>query len=233
MIIPARPAARRNFRTVELVATIALLVVASPTWAAEHAQHDAHRSFDDPAQYSQSWDDPARDAWQRPAELVTALAIRPGMSVADIGTGTGYLLPHLSRATGASGTVHAVDVSAKMLEWVAQRAAREGLRNVRTVKAQGGATGLPARSVDRAIMINVWHHIDEPAAYARDLARVLRTNGIVFIVEARPGLQEADGPPAHFRLPPERIVAELKSAGLAARLDDFQLDRQYVIRATR
>lgn len=230
-------------RTLGLLA--ALTLFAAPGMAAQHgdpAEHGdhaahgaahAHRSFDDPAHYAQSWDDPARDAWQKPRELVAALDVRPGMSVADIGTGTGYLLPHLSRAAGATGRVHAVDVEPKMLEWVATRAKREGLQNVATVLAQGGATGLPAASVDRAIMINVWHHIEDPAAYARDMARVLRPGGVLFIVEARHDMQEEGGPPAHFRLPPQKIIAQLEQAGLKAGVDAFGLDRQYVVRATR
>lgn len=212
---------------------VVAVLVSTAGAAAQSGEHHAHRAFDDPAQYSRSWDDPARDAWQKPRELVAALDVQPGMSVADIGTGTGYLLPYLSRAAAAKGRVHAVDVEPKMLEWVAARARREGLGNVSTVLAQGGATGLPAASVDRAIMINVWHHIEDPAAYARDLARVLRAGGVLFIVEARPDMQEEGGPPAHFRLPPQKIIAQLEQAGLKARVDAFGLDRQYVVRATR
>ena len=201
------------------------------TWAAE--ENAAHHAFDDPATYSQSWDNAGRDAWQRPAELVAALDVQPGMAVADIGTGTGYLLPHLSRAAGGSGRVFAVDISPAMLNWVQDRAKREGMNNVTTVVASGSATGLARSTVDRAIMINVWHHIEDPDAYARDLHRVMREGAILFIVEAHPEADHRGGPPRHFRLPPETVVEQLERAGFRAKLDPFQIDRQYVVRAER
>jgi ubiquinone/menaquinone biosynthesis C-methylase UbiE len=155
------------------------------------------------------------------------------MAVADIGTGTGYLLPHLSPAAGAEGRVFAVDISPAMLEWVEERAKREGMNNVTTVIASGGATGLPPSTVDRAIMVNVWHHIEDPDAYARDLHRVMREGAILFIVEAHPGADHRGSPPRHFRLPPETVVEQLERAGFRAKLDPFQIDRQYVVRAER
>jgi ubiquinone/menaquinone biosynthesis C-methylase UbiE len=206
-------------------------LLALPAGAAE--DHGAHRTFDDPSAYSQSWDDPGRDAWQRPAELVAALDVQPGMAVADIGTGTGYLLPHLSRAAGEAGRVFAVDISSAMLDWVKERAAREGMNNVVTVVASGSATGLPAESLDRAIMINVWHHIEDPEAYARDLHRVMRPHAVLFIVEAHPEADHRGGPPRHFRLAPEAVVQQLQRAGWRAELDPFQIDRQFVVRAER
>lgn len=198
-----------------------------------HGSHPGHRTFDDPAASSRSWDDPARDAWQRPAELVAALGVRPGMSVADVGTGTGYLLPHLSRAAGPEGRVFAVDVSTKMLEWVRARAGREGLPNVATVTASGAATGLAEASVDRAILVNVWHHVEHPEAYAFDLFRSLRKGGVLFVVEARPDAEQEGGPPRHMRMKPEEVVLQLQKAGFTAKIDPFTIDRQYVIRAER
>jgi SAM-dependent methyltransferase len=205
----------------------------APLAAQPHGHAGHHRVFDDPAAYTESWDNPERDAWQRPAELVTALGVTAGMTVADIGTGTGYLLPHLSRAAGTEGRVLAVDISPQMLEWVADRAAREGLDNIETVQASGAATGLPAATVDRAIMINVWHHIEDPAAYARDLYQVMRAGGVVLIVEAKPDWDEGRAPPRHFRLQPEAVMAQLEQAGFNAVLDTFEIDRQYVVRAER
>src|SRR5882672_603308 len=68
-----------------------------------------HR-FEHAEQWAKQFDDPARDAWQRPQEVVAALMIRPGMTVADIGAGTGYFEPWLSRAVGGSGMVLALDI---------------------------------------------------------------------------------------------------------------------------
>jgi ubiquinone/menaquinone biosynthesis C-methylase UbiE len=213
-----------------LLLTVVTLFAANAT-AGEAPRHEAHRAFDDPAEYTRTWDDPARDAWQKPAGLVAALGVTAGMAVADIGTGTGYLVPHLSRAAGPGGRVYAVDVSPQMLKWVQDRAARGNLNNVSTVQASGNATGLSAASIDRAIMINVWHHIEDPVAYARSLHASLRAGGILFIVEAKP--DAAEGPPRHFRLDPKKVMAVLEQAGLKASVDPFQIDRQYVVRGER
>lgn len=221
------------FRSIALAAIIGSLLPVPRTEAADHEHaNPAHRTFDDPAAYAKSWENPERDAWQRPAELIAALGVRPGMNVADIGTGTGYLLPHLSRAAGPGGKVFAVDISPAMLKWVRDRAAADGLDNVTAVQANSGATTLPAQSIDRAIMINVWHHIENQDAYARDLRNAMRDGGVLFIVETRPDAGE-DGPPKHFRLPPEKVIERLAQAGFRATLDPFKIDRQYVIRAQR
>lgn len=214
--------------------TLAAVTASLATLGAHAAEHAAHQhAFDDPAAYARTWEDPARDAWQRPAELVAALQVEPGMTVADIGTGTGYLLPYLSAAAGPEGRVLAVDISPEMLEWVSDRAAREGLDNVETVAATGGASGLAEASVDRAIMINVWHHIEDPAAYAADLHQALRDGGVLFIVESDPAAEQPGGPPARFRLAPEAIVSVLQAAGFRGSVDPFEIDRQYVVRAER
>jgi ubiquinone/menaquinone biosynthesis C-methylase UbiE len=189
--------------------------------------------FNEPEAYAERWEDSERDVWQQPQGLVDALGIHPGMSVADIGTGTGYLLPYLSRAAGSDGLVYAVDVSPNMLEWVRERAARESLSNVSTVAAGGARTGLASQSIDRAIMINVWHHVEQPEAYAADLLRSLKPGGVLLIVESRPDTHEADGPPAHYRMPAQTVIEQLEQAGFPASLDPFQIDRQYVVRAER
>jgi ubiquinone/menaquinone biosynthesis C-methylase UbiE len=212
------------------VAGIAALM-ALGSQAAEHAAHQ--HSFDDPAAYARAWEDPARDAWQQPAALVEALGVEDGMAVADIGTGTGYLLPYLSAAAGPDGQVFAVDISKEMLDWVSDRAERQGLNNLETVLASGGASGLPEASVDRAIMINVWHHIEDPEAYASDLRRSLKDGGVLFIVETQPDANQPGGPPRHYRLPTEAVISRLEAAGLRASVEPFDIDRQYVIRAER
>ena len=217
-------------RLISAFATMVVLFIGN-VMAGEAPHHEAHRVFDNPAEYTRSWDDPARDTWQKPADLVAALGVRAGMAVADIGTGTGYLLPHLSRAAGPQGSVYAVDVSPQMLKWVQDRAARSNLKNVTTVQASGNATGLAVASIDRAIMINVWHHIEDPLGYARSLHDSIRVGGTLFIVEAKP--DATVGPPQHFRLDPSKVIAVLEQAGFKATVDSFQIDRQYVVKGER
>ena len=88
-----------------------------------HAHHgDHHHRFDDAAAWSKVFDDPARDAWQKPAAVVSAMTIAPGMTVADVGAGTGYFEPHLSKAVGPSGKVLAIDIETDMVRWTNERA---------------------------------------------------------------------------------------------------------------
>jgi predicted methyltransferase len=223
-------------RTRRNIIAVGLAVIGTGTItlsiAAPH-EHAASHTFDDPAAYARAWENPDRDTWQRPEDLVHALGVKPAMAVADIGTGTGYLLPHLTRAVGPTGRVLAVDIAPEMLAWVEERAQRENLTQVETVVARDSVSGLPAASVDRAIMINVWHHIADHDAYARDLHRALREGGVLFIVEAHPDSTAPGGPPARYRMAPEAVIRQMQNAGFRASLDPFEIDRQYVIRAER
>ena len=195
----------------------ALLSPAACAHGGHHAHHGGHHHrFTDPAAMAARWDDPARDAWQRPETLVAALEIAPGMTVTDLGTGTGYLLPHLVRAVGPDGVVLAQDIEPSMLDWVHQRAAKEGWTTVRTVQGTGDAPGLEPASVDRVVMVNVWHHIE-----GRER---------IVVAEARPGAG-GEGPPESMRLAPEEVIRAFEEAGLDARLLVWENDRQYAVEA--
>src|SRR4051812_48788437 len=84
---------------------------------AEHS-HGMHKDFSDAQAFSKAFDDPERDAWQRPAEVIEHMKIAPGSVVADLGTGTGYFVGWLSRAVGPTGKVLALDVEAEMIKFV-------------------------------------------------------------------------------------------------------------------
>ncbi len=197
----------------------------------EHHRHGHEHRFQDPAAMAARWDEPARDVWQKPAELVAAMQVEEGMTVADIGTGTGYLLPHLVRAVGR-GRVIAQDIEVAMLEWVSARAAREGWTNVATLRGQPDDPGFEEGSLDRAVMVNVWHHVRSRESFGAKLAVSLRRGGRLVIVEARPGAP-GDGPPEHYRLRPEQVIAELEAAGLEGRLLAWENERQYAVEGRR
>ncbi|MCB9626070.1 MAG: methyltransferase domain-containing protein [Sandaracinaceae bacterium] len=195
-----------------------------------HGEGHQHR-FEDPAAYAAAWESPERDAWQQPAQLVATLGIVPGMRVADIGTGTGYLLRYLSEATGPEGRVYAIDVERAMVDWVTERARTSGWTNVTPVLAPYDGPGVAPASLDRAIMVNVWHHIEARDVYARNLREALAPGGAVLVVETR--LDAPEGPPLHYRLPPEQVMAELRAADLDVALSPYANSRQYAVLATR
>src|SRR5687767_12325166 len=113
------------------------LLAACGGTSTQHKHHDhqghagpvGHR-FEDADRWARVFDDPERDAWQRPAEVVALSAITPGMTVADVGAGTGYFAAHLSRAVGDGGRVLALDVEPDMVRYLEERARREQLANV-------------------------------------------------------------------------------------------------------
>jgi len=185
--------------------------------------HDFH---DAPA-WAKVFDDPARDAWQRPAEVVGLLDLRPGMTVVDLGAGTGYFEPHLAHVVGEHGHVLALDVAADMVNYLKDRAAREGLGNVEAKHVAPDDPGLGADTVDRILIVDTWHHLPDRPAYARKLAAALVVGGTVTIVDFT--AESKMGPPVHARVPPDQAVAELEAAGLEAKVIAETLPEQYIV----
>lgn len=213
---------------------------AAPADPPHHHQHHGpghhhdgplvHR-FDNAEQWAKDFDNPERDAWQKPAAVVTALRITPGMSVADVGAGTGYFLPHLSRAVGPKGKVLGLDIEADMVAYMAKRAAREGLGNVEPRLVALDDPKLAPGSVDRVLIVDTWHHIDHRVAYARKLAAALAPGGAVYIVDFKRDAKR--GPPPEHRITPEQAMDELKQAGLVPEVVDVALPDQYVVAGKR
>jgi ubiquinone/menaquinone biosynthesis C-methylase UbiE len=187
-------------------------------------RHMEHR-FDDAERYAKSFDDPARDEWQMPARVIDALAIRPGQSIADIGAGTGYFSVRLAK-TAASATIYAVDVERSMIDFVRQRAAKEGLKNVVPVLATAGNANLPA-SIDIALVVDTYHHIPNRAAYFRELRKSMKRDARLAIIDFR--RDSPEGPPVEFRFTPEQVETELAPSGFRVVARHDFLPRQYFL----
>ena len=133
----------------------------------------------------QHMNDPARDAWQKPKEVVEKLAITPGARVADLGAGGGYFTWYLASAVSPQGIVYAVDIDETGLALIAKELRSRGLTNVKTVHADPNDAKLP-EPVDLVFSCDTYHHMTDRVAYFQALARSLTANGRVAILDFHP-----------------------------------------------
>jgi precorrin-6B methylase 2 len=122
---------------------------------------------------------------ERPELLLKELALAPGMTVADIGAGTGYYTWQLARQVGASGRVYAVDVQPEMIQLLDTQMARRGVRNVVSVLGTETDVRLPVASIDLAIMVDVYHELAYPSEVLDSIVAALKHGGRVVFVEYR------------------------------------------------
>jgi ubiquinone/menaquinone biosynthesis C-methylase UbiE len=202
----------------------------APEPKSQHEGPLVHR-FENADEWAKKFDDPSRDAWQRPADVVAALRLSAGMTVVDVGAGTGYFEPWLSRAVGESGKVIAIDVEPDMIRYLNERAEREGLANVEPRLAPYDDPKLAPESVDRVLVVDAWHHVARREAYAEKLRIALRPGGTVMVVDFK--LSSKHGPPLHHRLAPESVARELAAGGLSTSIADTLLPEQYLVVGTR
>jgi len=194
--------------------------------------HDMQHRHRDPAAYRAALDDPARDAYQKPDEVIRALGIRPGATVADIGAGTGYFALRLARAVGSGGRVYAVDVSQAMTAHLAARVRDEGLGQVTPVLAPPDDPTLPANAVDVIFFCNVWHHVEQQATYLERLRRALAPGGRLVMID----FHKRDlpvGPPTAEKIARDALVAQLTGAGWTLAREHTFLPYQYFLEFTR
>jgi arsenite methyltransferase len=158
-----------------------------------------------------------RDDWQKPGEVVAALAIRSGDRVADLGSGGGYFTFRLAQAVGPAGKVYAVDVDSALLDDLAERAKEQGYGNVARVLAKYDDPMLPESGVDLVFTSNVYHHLEDRVKYFSNAAKYLRPGGRVAIIDFRDaGFAGAIG----HATPVELIKKEMGEAG-------YRLKREY------
>jgi SAM-dependent methyltransferase len=158
---------------------------------------------------------PDRAEWQKPEQIMDALAIADGAAVADIGAGAGWFTIRLARRVGPNGTVYAQDVQRQMLDAIRRRVSREGLRNVQTRLGAGSNPNLPARSLDAVLVVDVYPEVEDRITFLRNLAAALKPNGRIGIVNYKLG-QGGPGPsPAEgVRVEQSAVEADAANAGL-------------------
>ncbi len=193
------------------VAIVVLLAVCScahpPHAASEHAY--PHR-FSNPDEWAPRFEDPARDVWQKPDQVIAALKLKPNDRIADIGSATGYFPVRLARAL-PSARIWGSDIEPQMTRYLAERAANEGLPNLQAVVATQTDPRLPEK-VELVLMVDTFHHIGNRATYFENLRRCcVAIDGRLAILDFKP--DSPVGPPIEHRVSTAVLEAELKAAG--------------------
>ena len=158
---------------------------------------------------------PDRDAWQKPDQIMDALAIADGSAVADIGAGAGWFTIRLARRVGPNGMVYAQDVQRQMLEAIRRRVAREGLLNVETRLGVGSSPNLPERALDAVLVVDVYPEVEDRIAFLRNLAAALKLGGRLGVVNYRPGRGgPGPAPQEGVRVESASVEGDARAAGL-------------------
>ena len=170
-------------------------------------------------------DNPNRDKNQKPEEIIAAMNLPPGSTVADIGTGTGYMLPFLSKAVGPNGRVFGEDIAPDFLDRARAKVASDNLANVTLVLGTETSPTLPSNAVNNILILDVYHHFDYPDKMLANISSALKPGGHLFIVD----FYKKDRPD-HIRIERDDVVKEISSNGFhLVKTIDHTGNNQYML----
>jgi SAM-dependent methyltransferase len=167
-----------------------------------------------------------REREERTDLLLAELALRPGMAVADIGAGTGYIARRMAAQVGPGGVVYAVDVQPEMIRLLKSLAA--GLAQIKPVLGAVDDVRLPAASVDLAIMVDVYHELEFPREVLGSMLRALKPGGRVVFVEYRAEDPRVPIKPVH-KMSEAQVKREAGALGLVWERTAGTLPWQHVV----
>jgi ubiquinone/menaquinone biosynthesis C-methylase UbiE len=172
----------------------------------------------------------ASDPKNKPDQVLEALALQLGQTVADIGAGGGYFSLRFANAVGRQGRVFAVDTNPEFLEFIKDNAKEKGLDNVETILATEDELPLPKGSLDLVFMRNMTHHLPNRVDYFRKLRDMLKPEGRVAIIEYRSGSGFSFHRIFRHFVPKEVIVAEMHKAGYQLKKEfDFLPEQSFTV----
>lgn len=159
--------------------------------------------------------DPAREKTQKPRELVEAMALKPGQSVADVGTGVGFMLPYLSVAVGPTGHVTGEDIARDFLDKAQLRVRTENLKNVTLILGTERDPKLPADTFNAVLVLDTYHHFDYPDTMLGAIRDSLLSDGRLFIVDYYKSEASMPGGRAltHIRIDRDDVAREVEATG--------------------
>jgi arsenite methyltransferase len=214
-----------------VISLLALLVVpfsASAQDTVKPDRHQMHQLHGDSKAYIGMLEDPERDAYQKPHEVLTALGIKPGEVIADIGAGSGYFTFRLAHHVGTNGKVYAIDVNPAMILHLNRRVRDLNASNVSSILADPDDPLLPERSVNRLFFSNSWHHIENHTKYLSLMKKMLKPGGEIIMIDFHKK-ELPVGPPMQMKIAREDLIKQMESNGFRLAKEHTFLPYQYFL----
>jgi len=189
---------------------------------------EMHRLHQDSKAYIAMLEDPKRDAYQKPHEVIMALNLKEAEVIADIGAGAGYFAFRFARHIGDGGRVYAVDINPDMILHMNRGIRDMNLKNIVTLLAAPDDPLLPDASVDRFFICETWHHIENQARYLALMKKMLKPGGQVVMIDFQKK-QLPIGPPVEMKISRGDLVRQMESNGFRLAAEHTFLPYQYFL----
>jgi len=189
---------------------------------------ELHRLHQDSKAYIAMLEDPARDAYQKPHEVLMSLGLKEGETIADIGAGSGYFAFRFSHHVGENGRVYAVDINPDMIVYMNRRIRDLKLKNMVTVLSAPDDPLLMDGSIDRFFICEAWHHIQNQTQYLTLMKKMLKPGGQVIMID----FQKKDlpvGPPNEMKIAREDVIKQMQAAGFNLEKENSFLPYYYFL----
>jgi ubiquinone/menaquinone biosynthesis C-methylase UbiE len=190
--------------------------------------HQMHMLHQDPKAYIAMLDDPERDKYQKPREVITTLDLKPGEAVADIGAGSGYFTFRLAHHVGDAGRIYAVDISPDMIVHMNRRIRDLQVKNVITILSAPDDPLLADGSIDRFFICDTWHHIENHSGYLALMKKMLKSGGQVVMIDFKKAATPV-GPPMEMRIDRDDLLKEMDANGFKLTAEHTFLPYQYFL----
>ena len=160
-----------------------------------------------------------REEEEKTSEMINELKLKPGISVADIGSGNGYHTLMMAKIIGEKGQAYAVDIQPEMLIMLEERAKKVGMENIKLIENRFWDADLPEKSVDFVLMADVYHEFSHPQQMLSSIKKSLKEDGVVCLLEFKSEDPKVPIKPEH-KMSKAQVIKEMSSNG-------FVLSRSY------
>lgn len=196
--------------------------------AGQRSKEEIEKMHKDPKAYISMLENPQRDAEQKPQEVIKALDIKEGETIADIGAGSGYFAFRFARHVGNSGRIYAVDINSDMIVFMNRHIRDNKMKNVVTVLSAPDDPLVTDASIDRFFICNTWHHVPNQNHYIALMKKMLRPGGQIIVIDYHKK-ELPVGPPPEMKMAREEVIKEMETGGFKLAREHTFLPYQYFL----